>query len=65
LVDVFPESAHVPELGSGSADDNAMSKFAREQIGKRFNEHHRAGFSALASRPRAVLTDETGIVDIL
>jgi predicted nuclease of predicted toxin-antitoxin system len=30
LVDVFPESAYVHELGLGSTDDNAISKFARE-----------------------------------
>lgn len=30
LIDVFPESAHVHELGLGSADDNTISKFARE-----------------------------------
>ena len=30
LVDVFPDSAHVHELGLGSADDNMISKFARE-----------------------------------
>lgn len=30
LIDVFPDSAHVYELGLGSADDNTISKFARE-----------------------------------
>jgi predicted nuclease of predicted toxin-antitoxin system len=30
LADIFPESAHVHELGLGSADDNAISTFARE-----------------------------------
>jgi predicted nuclease of predicted toxin-antitoxin system len=30
LADVFPDSAHVHELGLGSADDTTISKFARE-----------------------------------
>ena len=31
MIDVFPESAHVHELGLGSADDNVISKFARDR----------------------------------
>jgi len=31
LIDVFPGSAHVHELGLGSADDSTISQYARER----------------------------------
>jgi predicted nuclease of predicted toxin-antitoxin system len=94
LVDVFPDSAHVHALGLGSADDDTISKFAREhdyvvvtkdadfralrltfgQSASRVvrirsgNGSTKAIEQALRSRVdaiKAVVGDETGIVDIL
>ena len=66
----FPTPAHVHELGLGSADDNMISKFAREHdygvVTK--DADFRALRLALRSRVqaiRAMAADETGIVDIL
>lgn len=94
LIDVFPDSAHVHELGLGSADDSTISKFAREhdyvvvtkdadfralrltfgQSASRVvwirsgNGSTKAIEQALRLRVeaiKAVVTDDTGIVDIL
>ena len=66
----FPTPAHVHELGLGSADDNMISKFAREHdyVVVTKDADFRALRLALRSRVqaiRAMAADETGIVDIL